>query len=756
MNSDKKQEKATKRMRRLLIEMLVGIVFLTLVAILFSNSDMRSTQQELSATVNYIREQCNGYERVNYASETKSLMRMIESAHMVDDQMTDHMIAGNNDLSDETMLAEWADKLYLTGVLFLDADGNVLSEYYKEDDCLSTLREELQSEPLLDVARYPERSYSVRAGCPDGSYIDLAGVCKSESSTIIVAYYHTPKDYVDVFNLSFESLLAGYDVTQNGTIVITRGNRIVVANDPSLEGKNPGDISIIRYIRQQEQSDTLVQTKITPAGNERMFGVMEHGRNYYIYAYMPERQVFASTPRNMVYAAILYVLVVIVISMVRWKLEQRYQEEWMIIQQAYTNNLQNKNRELERAVEQADRASAAKSSFLSRVSHDIRTPLNGIIGLLEIDNAHPDDAELIRKNRGKILVSAKHLLSLINDILQMSKLESGEIVLSHEVIDLQQLSNDVLTIVEQRSADAGITLEDHNNGECFAYAKVYGSPLHIRQIFLNIYINCIKYNKVGGKVDVACECLDMSEDTVTYRWTITDTGIGMSEQFLEHIFDPFSQEHSDARSVHNGTGLGMSIVKSLLDKMNGMIEVTSEEGVGSTFVVTIPFEIAKEAEATQTAQPEDADQNAKIEGLNLLLAEDNELNAEIVQTLLCDEGAKITWVTDGQQALLAFRGSTPGTFDAILMDIMMPVMDGLTATREIRACDHADAQTIPIIAMTANAFDEDARRCMAAGMNAHLSKPLDMRLVARTIAGLCRQKSEHKITKGVDSGKGNA
>ncbi len=387
------------------------------------------------------------------------------------------------------------------------------------------------------------------------------------------------------------------------------------------------------------------------------------------------------------------------------------------------------------SADEAKAANAAKTNFLSRMSHDIRTPLNGIIGLLEIDGKHSDDKELIQQNRGKMLVAANHLLELINDVLQMSKMESGETVLSHEIMDMNELSREILTILEQRAAERGIALVYDKTSDKAGYPIAYGSPLHLRQLFLNIYGNCIKYNKPGGNVCTEFRCLGTVNGKVTYKWIISDTGIGMSQEFLDHIFEPFAQEHTDARSVYHGTGLGMSIVKALIDRMDGTIEVQSKEGEGSTFTLTIPFEIAS---AEDMAQTQTVTEEAGIAGLHLLLAEDNELNAEIAETLFRDEGATILRVCDGQQAVDTFKNNVPGTFDVILMDIMMPVMDGITATREIRSLtDRPDAKTIPIIAMTANAFEEDAKQCMEAGMNAHLSKPLQMKQAVKTIRKYC-------------------
>lgn len=394
-----------------------------------------------------------------------------------------------------------------------------------------------------------------------------------------------------------------------------------------------------------------------------------------------------------------------------------------------------RQQELKKAKEVAERANVAKTNFLSRMSHDIRTPLNGIIGLLKIDEQHSDDKELLQENRKKIEVAANHLLSLINDVLQMSKLESGEVHLAEEALDFHKLAEDIITITEMRASEAGITLNYGNDMDELKYPYVYGSPLHLRQIFLNIYGNAIKYNKVGGSVYTKFRCLEEKEGTVVYQWSISDTGIGMSKNFVEHIFEPFAQERIDARSVYKGTGLGMSIVKGLVDEMDGKIEVESEEGKGSTFTITLPFRIAKKEEIVSL---EDEKEDKSIKGLHLLLAEDNELNAEIAKTLLEEAGAKVTVVENGEKAIEEFDRQEEGTYDGILMDIMMPLLDGISATKLIRALDRKDAKEIPIIAMTANAFAEDAKKCLDAGMNAHLSKPLQLDVMISVIAKYCK------------------
>lgn len=384
------------------------------------------------------------------------------------------------------------------------------------------------------------------------------------------------------------------------------------------------------------------------------------------------------------------------------------------------------------ALESEKKANKSKSDFLSRMSHDMRTPLNGIIGLLKIAEKHFNDRELVLENFRKMQVAADYLLSLINDILQMSKIEDGNVPLTQEIINFEELSQDVLTIIEERAKDRGIQMQFRAKKEGLRYPFIYGSPVHLRQIFLNIYGNCIKYNRIGGKIISVSDYTEAVDGITTYEWTIPDTGIGMSREYQEHIFDPFSQEREDARSTQQGIGLGMAIVKGLIEKMGGTIEVKSEEGIGSTFIIRIPFKLAP---APDTVKKTAAQMD--ISGLNLLLVEDNELNTEIAETLLSDEGANLTVAEDGLQAVRMFQEKPEGYFDAILMDIMMPVMDGITATKTIRSLKHPDAETIPIIAMTANAFREDKEKCLAAGMNAHLAKPIKIENIKRILCEYC-------------------
>ena len=705
----------------ILAEILVGLLLFSVVFVITVKADLSSAETRLSDTVTYIKEQYNNNMKLDIASESKSLMRMIQSVEVLSQQIQQE--EKTSDITEE-LLENYCTISYLTGVLILDENGQVQEKYCSDEVQAEEILSQTDQDVLLDVVDFHEKTYSVRMECEDGSYIDIAANGRQDKPGIVLVYYHTPERYTSIFNHSINSLLTGYSLEHNGTIVISENNQIVASNDKGLIGAKTEDIQELKCINESAVEKQLVRTDYQTIPD---YGLMEKGRDYYVYAYMSADKIFAKTPRNMLYTVFIYLVIVGFMHALRWRMLQGHQKEQMRLQKEYTKNLESKNFELREAVFQAQKANAAKSSFLSRMSHDIRTPLNGIIGLIKINETHMDDRELVKTNQDKMLVSADHLLSLINDVLQMSKLEDENIEISHEPIDLGEISREVGTIISGRTAEAGIAFEIGKQELPVSY--VYGSPLHIRQIFLNIYGNCIKYNKPHGKVTTTLKCLGEKNGIVTYRWTISDTGIGMSEEFLKHIFEPFVQEHSDARTVYSGTGLGMSIVKKIIDRMNGTIVVISKEGEGSTFVITLPFEIAEKPEEI----PAEMDGEVNIAGLHLLLAEDNELNAEIARTLLEDEGAITTIVNDGQQAVDIFSRNKPGTFDAILMDIMMPEMDGLSATKAIRALDREDAGTIPIIAMTANAFDEDEKKCMEAGMNAHLVKPLDIQKMKEAV-----------------------
>lgn len=386
------------------------------------------------------------------------------------------------------------------------------------------------------------------------------------------------------------------------------------------------------------------------------------------------------------------------------------------------------------ALESEKKANQAKSDFLSRMSHDMRTPLNGIIGLLDICIKHPDDRALVDSSRLKARVAAEHLLSLINDTLELSKLENKDVSLETEVFHVPTLLREIETIAGMRAEEYDVTFGYQNDIDDLTYQYLIGSPLYVKQILLNLISNGIKYNKKNGTVQCCLREQKVSDKMVKWEIMIQDTGTGMPQSFLKDIFKPFVQLDGGARSTYKGTGLGMAIVKNLLDRMEGTIRINSTEGAGTSVNITIPFEIAQNDfhEEILEAAPK------KMEGIRVLLAEDNELNREIAVFVLEDEGIHVVEAVDGQQAVETFVNKPEYYFDAVLMDIMMPSMDGYEATKAIRNSGKRDSDAIPIIAMTANAFAEDRRKTKEAGMNAHLAKPLNISELLETIGSLCR------------------
>lgn len=396
--------------------------------------------------------------------------------------------------------------------------------------------------------------------------------------------------------------------------------------------------------------------------------------------------------------------------------------------------------------EEANRANQAKTEFLRQISHDIRTPLNGIYGMIEIADRHRDDVAKLQECRRKTLGAMDYLLSLVNNVLDIGKLETGELELEHKPFDLIPLLLGQLPIVETQATENGLTFKGGRAMSRIHHRYLIGSPVHLNRVLMNLANNAVKYNRRGGSITVYCEEISGDETTAVYQFVCSDTGLGMSREFQERAFEPFTQEGKETVTSYNGSGLGLSIVKRLTERMGGTIDLQSEEGVGTTFTVTIPFEIDLDGGCSET---EEELPQADTTGLHALLVEDNELNREIAKMLLEDEGLTVTMAENGAEAVKRFSEAAPDEYDFIFMDIMMPVMNGLDAARTIRAMDRADAKTVPILAMTANAFADDIRQSLEAGMNGHLMKPLDAEKLHRSIQKLAgKSRKEKEGTKG--------
>ena len=578
---------------------------------------------------------------------------------------------------------------------------------------------------MLDVAKYPKKTYTAHIDFADGSYVNLAAQGRIDKTGVIVGFHHTNAEYAKNYNLTVQSLLSGYDTYRDGIIAITDGHKIVASNDESMVGKNVKENEVVRKLRNNGKIGKLVRVQNKFEG---YYGSMDKSRDYYIYVYLPECTVFEIVPRNILYALAMYITLLIIIQLIKQSSERKYLVEQNKREKEYKEKLME-------SAKKAEQANTAKTEFLQRMSHDIRTPINGIRGMIELADYYSDDLQKQEECRKKIWDASGLLLELINEVLDMGKLESGEILLEEREFNLKKLLGDIVNVVEKQSKEHQLEIVQCDYQ--IEHWNLIGSPIHIKRMLMNILSNAVKYNRYNGKIILDCREVSCIGNVALIEFICKDTGIGMSKEFQEHIFEPFAQEFNSARSSFGGTGLGMPIAKSLVETMGGNIEFESEKNVGTTFRLKIPFKID---DCVHIEEPTEEEHNVSIEGVRVLVAEDNDLNMEITEFVLSSVGAVVIKASNGQEAIEIFEKSEVGEIDIILMDVMMPGVDGLAATRIIRSMSREDAKTIPIIAMTANAFSEDRLRAVEAGMNEHLSKPLESTVIIKTIAKYLKEE----------------
>ena len=680
-------------------------------------ADLASGEANLASLTGYVSKRCDAYRMTSMALETRGLIRLIEEAKQAARDI--QYLEGP---ADESMLRELTLDHYLNGILLLDRAGEVVVSYAKEPALETMLAAELEKSVLLDTADHPQKTYAVRVYTADGSYIDMAACGQLDGDGVVVAYYKTPPEYVSSYGLDFSTLLDGYRSERNGTIVVTDGTTVLISNDESLVGLEADDIPMLRSINEQGKNGEMLMVRSGDNSPHRSFGMIQRGRTYHVYALLPERAIFDTTVPNAMVALGFYVGALLLVLLFQWKTAQGYHEQQLARDREYQARLKEEAR-------RAESANVAKTEFLQRMSHDIRTPINGILGLVEIGEYFREDPEKQSECRRKIRDTSHLLLELVNEVLDMGKLESGEMVLEEIPFDLIPLLDAVGVPLEQTAKSRGIRIEWQPRE--VQHTALVGSPIHLKRLLMNLLSNAVRYNKDNGSVTLSCRELEDKGNTAWFEFICADTGIGMSEEYQQHLFEPFTQEHCTARSTYGGTGLGMPIAKSLVDKMGGEITFTSKLGEGTTFHVILPFRICQPGElppqAAKGLVPNE------LQGMRLLLVEDNTLNMEIAAFMLESAGAELTKAQNGQEALDIFRESPAGFFDAILMDVMMPVMDGYQATRAIRALERPDAAAVPIVAMTAHAFADDRQRAYEAGMTAHLAKPLESAVLIRTL-----------------------
>ena len=715
---DIKRKKKEKRIQ--LIGGLIGICVAVVSLFYFFHAEKAEAEKRMVEIVNYVKVQCSTYTHYNEASESKSLLRAIESARQMSTNI-DTEIENGGQLSRE-LLKENLQTLWVDGIIVLDTEGKTDCEYSTDESLANEITAYLQKDIIMDFAGYEERSYSERFAREDGSYIDIAACARKDAPGIVAIYYYTPPEFARNYTLTIQGLLNGYSIQKDGTIIVADEGIVVASNDESLLGQNTTDNEVVQAMKKHTDSQHIYHLKKEGTG---CYGIMLKQRDYYIYAYLPDNEVFHNLPLSVISVIFLYFLMFSILWLWTYRTNQVHQKKEQEKDEKY-------KAELLIAAKKAEAANEAKTEFLQRMSHDIRTPINGICGLVNMAEHYADNMEKQTEYRTKVKEASNLLLELVNDVLDMSKLESGEIVLEEIPFNLSKISREVFVVIEQMAAEQNIQIKWEKKE--ITHRDLIGSPGYVKRVMMNILSNAMKYNRENGHIYISCIEIPSGQPEMTImEFVCRDTGIGMAEEFQKHIFEPFAQEHSGSRTKFAGTGLGMPIAKKLIEKMGGTITFESVEGVGTTFVIRVPFRI-------------DTDRNSKVEtgektevsirGLHILLAEDNELNMEIAEFMLQNEGAEVTKAWDGQEAVKIFEKSRSGEFDVILMDIMMPVMNGYEAAKMIRSLDREDAKAIPIIAMTANAFTEDRLRAKEAGMDEHVAKPVDVELLIKVIHGL--------------------
>ena len=712
---DIKRKKKEKRIR--LIGGLIGICVAVVSLFYFFHAEKAEAEKRMVEIVNYVKVQCSTYTHYNESSESKSLLRAIESARQMSTNI--NMETENGGQLSRELLKGNLQTLWVDGIIVLDKEGKTDCEYSTDESLANEITEYLQKEIIMDFAGYEERSYSERFIREDGSRIDIAACARKDAPGIVAIYYYTSPEFARNYTLTIQGLLNGYSIQKDGTIIVADDGIVVASNDESLLGQNTADNEVVQAMKKHTDSQHIYHLKNEGTG---CYGIMLKQRDYYIYAYLPDIEVFHNLPLSVAGVVFLYFLIFSIFlfwshrtNQVHQKLEQEKDEKYKA--------------ELLIAAKKAEAANEAKTEFLQRMSHDIRTPINGICGLVNMAEHYADNMEKQTEYRTKVKEASNLLLELVNDVLDMSKLESGEVVLEESPFNLSKISREVFVVIEQMAAEQNIQIKWEKKE--ITHRDLIGSPGYVKRVMMNILSNAMKYNRENGHIYISCiEIPSGQPETTTMEFVCRDTGIGMTEEFQKHIFEPFAQEHSGSRTKFAGTGLGMPIAKKLIEKMGGTITFESVEGVGTTFVIRVPFRIDTDRDSkVETGEKTEV----SIRGLHILLAEDNELNMEIAEFMLQNEGAEVTKAWDGQEAVKIFEKSRSGEFDVILMDIMMPVMNGYEAAKMIRSLDREDAKTIPIIAMTANAFTEDRIRAKEAGMDEHVAKPVDVELLIKVI-----------------------
>lgn len=720
-------ERGNRAVWRLPLIVLLGIALSVVAGMMSYGYTTAQAEQRFADVVDYVATQSLSYEAFNNAYVTKNLIRVMEIAGEVARNIK------RDGSADNATLKQYADQFNVSALIVTDASGNLVSESSTDGVGYESLAAYLKEAPVLEVASHPLKSYTARITLADDSVADIGCVTRRGGEGIVIAVRHQSAKAVASNTLKLQSLLDGYETIDSGNIVIENDAKVVATNavEPATSGAfvlPATDATIVDGIKERCLAGRV---SLVNANGEWYLGTFGKARQFYVYTYTSARRYFETVAVVVASVLVLYGGAIAATALARRHAERQRLTDLLLQERDYGDKLA-------KAAREASSANSAKTEFLRRMSRDLRTPINGIRGMVEVGDVNADDLQKQTECRSKIWTASGLLLDLANEALDMSRLESGQVDLDLVPTNLVVLNREVCDILERQAEERLVTIICDQQTLDHPYARV--SVTHLKRLLVNIAGNAVKYSRRGGYVRLACREVEPVDGVPIYEYTIADNGIGMSEQFQQHLYEPFSREEQRVEGASSGTGLGAPIAKQLVELMGGSMSFTSTLGQGTTFTIRLPFEQCKRSEIPQAVRVDAVDVDA-VRGLRVLLVEDNELNAEIAQFTLDRAGAIVTHVKDGESAVETFAASAPHEYDVVLMDIMMPGIDGLEATRQIRALEREDAATTPIIAVSANAFAEDRRLSREAGMDAHLSKPVSSRELVEALAHIAADAS---------------
>ena len=619
---------------------VAGLCILGISITYFYQVNKMQAEEKLEDTMNYVKVQCSTYTHYNEASESKSLLRMIESTRQVSKNIALEIETGKR--LNQELLEESTKQLWLSGIIVLDTNGEVVCEYSPDESISLEIQSLVEQDNILNAGSHDEKVYSQQLKLNDGSHVSFAACRREDEPGVIITYYFTSAEYAKNYTLTIQSLLNGYQKVSDGTIIVADEGIIVASNDATLVGQNATENEAIQSLK-QHANESMMHLKVNGTYS---YGMMKKQSSHYIYVYVPEKVVFSTLPQNVMATFLLYVIALTLM----WLSLRKSKENSLRIEREREQEYQ---RNLLKAAEKAEAANQAKTEFLQRMSHDIRTPINGIRGMVDVGDYYYDDLKKQSECRNKIREASNILLELVNEVLDMSKLESGEIFLEEKPFNIDEVIQEVCDVVDQLAKERKIQV-DMDLGP-IQHMNLVGSAMHLKRLLMNVLSNAVKYNKDHGSIHLSCHELPSDQmETAAFEFICEDSGIGMSEDFQKHIYEPFTQEKKGGASKFGGTGLGMPITKKLVEKMGGNITFESESGIGTTFTITIPFKINAEVEQCEDTQ--ELSLHA-LDGFHILLVEDNELNMEIAEFSLQNAGAKITKAWNGQEAVEIFQAS---------------------------------------------------------------------------------------------------